>query len=80
MIFSLGQIALTAGITALLGFAAAIWRLPRGAWPDIVAVAGVSGVAVLLWRLSANMPQLNAPTQRRTACLGSPRTTGRPGC
>jgi hypothetical protein len=59
MIFSAGHIALTAGITALLGFAAAFWRLPRGAWPDIIAVAGLSGVAVLLWRLSANMPQLN---------------------
>ena len=59
MIFSTGHIALTAGITAVLGFAAAIWRLPRGAWLDIVAVAGLSGVAVLLWRLSANMPQLN---------------------
>jgi hypothetical protein len=59
MIFNTGHIALTAGITTVLGFAAAIWRLPRGAWIDIVAVAGLSGVAVLLWRLSANMPQLN---------------------
>lgn len=59
MIFSAGHIVLTAAITALLALAAAIWRLPRPAWPDIMAVAGLSGVAVLLWRLSANMPQLN---------------------
>ena len=39
MVFSAGHIALTAGITAVLGFAAAFWRLPRGAWLDIVAVA-----------------------------------------
>jgi hypothetical protein len=59
VIFSAGHIALTAGITALLAFGVAIWRLPKGAWPDVIAVAVLSGVAVLLWRLSANMPQLN---------------------
>ncbi|MCE3555462.1 hypothetical protein LWC33_28950 [Pseudonocardia sp. RS11V-5] len=59
MIFSVGHIALTAGITALLAFAVAIWRLPSGAWLDVVAVAVLSGLAVLLWRFSANMPQLN---------------------
>ncbi|MCE3549851.1 hypothetical protein LWC33_00085 [Pseudonocardia sp. RS11V-5] len=59
MIFSVGHVALTAGITALLAFAVALWRLPRGAWPDVIAVAVLSGMAVLVWRLSANMPQLN---------------------
>jgi hypothetical protein len=30
------------------------------AWPDIAAVASLSAASVLLWRLSANMPQLNS--------------------
>ena len=38
---------------------AAWWKLGRGAWPDILAVSLVSGVSVFLWRVSANMPQLN---------------------
>ena len=59
MIFSAVHIAVTAGITAVLAFAVAIWRLPRDAWLDIAAVVVLSGVAVLLWRLSANMPALN---------------------
>lgn len=28
-------------------------------WPQVAAVFLVSGAAVFLWRLSANMPQLN---------------------
>jgi hypothetical protein len=39
---------------------AAFWRLPRGARIDVAAVALLSGVSVFLWRISANMPQLNA--------------------
>lgn len=57
--FSVAHIAVTAAITGLLALAAAAWRLPRRAWPDIVAVAVLSGASVLLWRWSANMPQLN---------------------
>lgn len=59
MIFSVGHILLTAAITSALALIVALWRLPRTAWPDILAITVLSGVAVLLWRLSANMPQLN---------------------
>jgi hypothetical protein len=59
MIFSLVHILLTAAITSALALIIALWRLPRSAWPDILAVTVLSGAAVLLWRLSANMPALN---------------------
>jgi hypothetical protein len=57
--FSAAHIALTAAITGVLAFAAAVWRLSRSSWPDIVAVAVLSAASVFLWRISANMPQLN---------------------
>jgi hypothetical protein len=57
--FSAAHIALTAAITGVIALATAIWRLPRDAWIDIAAVAILSTASVLLWRLSANMPQLN---------------------
>ncbi len=50
----------TAAVTAALALGAARWRLPRGAWIDIAAVTLLSGLSVFLWRVSANMPQLNA--------------------
>lgn len=59
LIFTAAHIGLTAGITAVVALLAALWRMPRGAWVDIVAVAVLSGVAVLMWRLSANIPALN---------------------
>jgi hypothetical protein len=37
----------------------AIWRLPCGAWRHALAAALLSGVAVFLWPLSANKPDLN---------------------
>jgi hypothetical protein len=46
-------------ITSVVALIVAVWRLPRRAWPDIVAITVLSGAAVLLWRLSANMPPLN---------------------
>jgi hypothetical protein len=58
--FSATHIALTAALTGVLALAAAAWRLPRTAWPDVVAVAVLSAAAVFLWRISANMPQLNS--------------------
>jgi hypothetical protein len=57
--FSAAHITLTAAITGVIALAAAAWRLPRSAWIDIAAVAILSTASVLLWRLSANMPQLN---------------------
>jgi hypothetical protein len=59
MIFSTVHIALTAVITGVLVLAVAVWRLGTAKWRQAVVVALLSGVAVFLWRLSANMPQLN---------------------
>ena len=58
--FSATHITLTAALTGVLALAAAAWRLPRTAWPDVVAVGVMSAAAVFLWRISANMPQLNS--------------------
>lgn len=57
--FSASHIALTAAITGVLVLIAAVWRLPRGAWLDVIAVGVLAAAAVFLWRISANMPQLN---------------------
>ena len=59
MTFSTAHIALTAAISGLLALAAGLWRLPRSARADTLAVALLTGAAVFLWRLSANMPALN---------------------
>jgi hypothetical protein len=58
--FSTGHIALTAAITGILALAVAAWRLPRRAWWDLVAVGALAAGSVFLWRISANMPQLNS--------------------
>jgi hypothetical protein len=57
MTFSAAHILATAALTGLAAAGAAWWKLRR--WPDILAVFLVSGAAVFLWRISANMPQLN---------------------
>ncbi|MCA1837191.1 MAG: hypothetical protein LC721_13095 [Actinobacteria bacterium] len=59
MIFGVGHILITAAVTSGLALMSALWRLPRRACPDIVAITVLSGGGVLLWRLSANMPALN---------------------
>jgi hypothetical protein len=59
MTFSTLHITVTALLCALFALAAATWRLPRERWPDLLAVAVLSAGAVFLWRMSANMPQLN---------------------
>jgi len=59
VVFSTAHIALTAVLTGVLAAAVAWWRLPRGAWLDVAAVAVLASAAVFLWRISANMPQLN---------------------
>jgi len=59
MTFSTAHIALTAATAALLTLGVALWRLPRTAWRQALVVALLSGVAVFLWRLSANKPDLN---------------------
>lgn len=57
--FGVGHIAVTAAISAALAPAAALWRLPRSMLVDQLAVAVLTFAAVLLWRWSANMPQLD---------------------
>jgi hypothetical protein len=57
MTFSAAHILATAAITGLAAAALAWWKLRR--WPEVAAVFLVAGAAVFLWRLSANMPQLN---------------------
>ncbi|HEX9354163.1 MAG TPA: hypothetical protein VF933_10165 [Streptosporangiaceae bacterium] len=57
MTFSAAHILATAALTGLAAAGVAWWKLRR--WPDILAVFLVSGAAVFLWRISANMPQLN---------------------
>jgi hypothetical protein len=57
MTFSAAHILATAALTGLAVAAAGWWKLRR--WPEVAAVFLVSGAAVFLWRLSANMPQLN---------------------
>lgn len=57
MTFSAVHILVTAAITGLAAAALACWKLRS--WPEAAAVFLVSGAAVFLWRLSANMPQLN---------------------
>jgi len=59
-VFTHAHILLTAGVTAVFAGAAAFWRLGRSARLDVLGVALAAGVSVLLWRTSANMPQLNA--------------------
>jgi hypothetical protein len=59
MTFSTAHIALTAATFGLLTLGVALWRLPRQAWRQALVVALLSGVAVFLWRISANKPDLN---------------------
>jgi hypothetical protein len=59
VIFGTAHILLTAAITSAVALAIGFWRLPPARWLDILAIAALSGAAVFLWRLSANMPQLN---------------------
>jgi hypothetical protein len=59
MTFSTLHITVTAVTCGLLALAAALWRLPRGQWQPIAAVAVLTTAALFAWRMSANMPQLN---------------------
>jgi hypothetical protein len=59
MVFSTVHIVLTAALTGALALVVGIWRLPRERRLDTLAAAVLAGAAVALWRLSANMPQLN---------------------
>ncbi len=58
--FSSVHIAVTAAITGGLVLGAGWWQLRGGEIVTILLVALISGLAVFLWRQSANMPQLNS--------------------
>lgn len=58
--FTTLHIAVTAAITTAAGLPVALWRLRAADRADAVVIAVLAGAAVLVWRLSANMPQLNA--------------------
>ena len=60
LVFSHAHILLTAAVTAVVAFAAAVWRLGRPGWAGAAGITLAAGVSVFLWRTSANMPQLNA--------------------
>jgi hypothetical protein len=59
-VFSDVHILATALITAAVTLPAAVWRLGRAAWIDVAGITLATGASVFLWRVSANMPQLNA--------------------
>ena len=59
MTFTTLHIVLTATLTGVAALIVGMWRLPRERWLDTIAAAVLAGAAVALWRLSANMPQLN---------------------
>jgi hypothetical protein len=58
--FSHAHIAATAATTGVIAAAIAVWRLP-GRRRVIAGLfdGGSAGLAVYMWRASANMPQLN---------------------
>jgi hypothetical protein len=59
-VFTRAHIAVTAGITGVIVLGFAWWRLDgRRVWITRLVVAGLAAAAVFLWRVSANMPQLN---------------------
>jgi hypothetical protein len=59
--FTHSDIALTALITGLASAGVGIWRLTgRARLLGGIVTGVISGLAVYLWRASANMPQLNA--------------------
>jgi hypothetical protein len=57
MTFSSLHILLTALLCGILVFGAGVWRLRS--WQQALVTGVLAGAAVFLWRLSANMPQLN---------------------
>jgi hypothetical protein len=59
MTFTTLHIGGTALLTGILALVVARWQLGRGKLFDVLAVGVLSAAAVFLWRLSANMPQLN---------------------
>jgi hypothetical protein len=59
-VFTTTHIALTAAITVVVSLPLACWRLGSQARLDSLLIALLAGALVLLWRQSANLPQLNS--------------------
>lgn len=59
MIFSAMHILLTAAITGVLVAGIGVWLVPGAAWLDAIAAGVLAAVAVVGWRLCANMGALN---------------------
>ena len=59
MTFTTLHIAVAAMITGLLAGLIGLWRLPRDQWQQVPVLALLTAAAVFLWRISANLPQLN---------------------
>ena len=59
-VFSTSHIAVTATITGLLSLLIVSWRVRSVTLAQSLPLACVVAAAVFIWRLSANMPQLNA--------------------
>ena len=58
--FTVLHIAVTAVVTAAAGLPVVLWRLRATYRAEAVTLAVLAGAAVFAWRLSANMPALNA--------------------
>jgi len=58
--FTALHIAVTALVTAAAGLPIILWRLRPTYRGEAVILAALAGAAVFAWRLSANMPALNA--------------------
>jgi len=58
-VFGVLHVAVTALLTALVGVLLLRWRLPDAPWRERTALGIVAGLSVLVYRLAANMPQLN---------------------
>jgi hypothetical protein len=65
MTFTTLHIAGTALLTGVLAFCVALWQLGRAKLVDALAVGVLSAAAVFLWRLSANVPELNTDGLRK---------------
>jgi len=59
-VFTRSHTALTGAVTGVIVLGFAIWRLhSTRAWIDRITIALLAGLAVFLYRTSANLPQLN---------------------
>lgn len=58
-VFSIAHIAITAAIATCVSLALLRWRLRERSLGEAALLALIAGISVFIWRLSANVPQLN---------------------